>query len=60
MSLNYIFYAEKMLEIRAARRLGRPLQSQLDELLRFVRECERNWRLNDRADQPLDRPRTDV
>ena len=50
MSLNYILYAEKMLEIRAARRLGRPLQRQLEELLRFVQQCERSWRLDGRGD----------
>ena len=54
MSLNYIFYAEKLLEIRAARGLGRPLQSQLEELFRFVQECERNWRLDGRAGNGLE------
>jgi hypothetical protein len=43
MSLNCVFYAQKMLQIRAARRLGRPLQRQLEELFRFVQECERSW-----------------
>lgn len=51
MSLNYILYAEKMLEIRAARTLGRPVQSQLEELFRFVQECERRWRLDEAVDQ---------
>jgi hypothetical protein len=60
MSLNYIFYAEKMLEIQAARRLGRPLQCQLEELLRFIQECEAKWRLNDRADTALRRPQIDI
>jgi hypothetical protein len=60
MSLNYVLYAEKMLEIRAARRLGRPLQCQLEELLRFVQECEANWRFDDRADKALGRPQSDI
>jgi hypothetical protein len=60
MSLNYIFYAEKMLEIRAARRLGRPLQSQIEELFRFVQECERSRRLAESIDQALDRPHHDT
>ena len=54
MSLNYILYAEKIREIRAARRLGTPLQSQLEELFRFVQKCERNWRLDDRAGSRLE------
>jgi hypothetical protein len=60
MSLNYVFYAEKMLEIRAARTLGRPLQSQLNELLRFVQECERRSRLVEPIDQALNRPDRDI
>jgi hypothetical protein len=59
MSLNYIFYAEKMLEIRAVRRLGRPLQNQLEELIRFVQECEGKWRLDDHTDRALPRPQSD-
>jgi hypothetical protein len=43
MSPNYVFYAERMLEIQAARRLSRPLHKQLNELFRFVQQCERSW-----------------
>jgi hypothetical protein len=60
MSLNYIFYAKKMLEIQAARELGRPLQSQLEELLRFVQECESRRRLVEPIDQALNRPDRDI
>jgi hypothetical protein len=60
MSLNYIFYAKKMLEIQAARGLGRPLQSQLEELLRFVQECESRRRLDERIDQALNGPDRDI
>ena len=59
MSLNYILYAEKMLEIRAARRLGRPLQSQLEELFRYVKKCERSWRLDEAVDQ-TELPHSDI
>jgi hypothetical protein len=55
MSSNCLLYAEKMREIRAARRLSRPLQRQLEELLRYVLECEEGWGLDDRVDQPPDR-----
>lgn len=53
MSHNYILYAEKMREIRAARMLRRPLRSQLDELFRFVDECELDWRRKDRSEPTL-------
>jgi len=44
MSANYRSYAAKMAEIRVQRAANRPLQSQLDELLEFVRRCEAQWR----------------
>lgn len=43
MSGNYGLYAAKMAELRARRAAGRPLQSQLQELLLFVMECEARW-----------------
>jgi len=44
MSENYIFYAGKMADLRAFRAANnRPLQSQLDELLAFVKACEGKW-----------------
>lgn len=43
MSENYIFYARKMADLRAVRGANRPLQRQLDELLAFVKACERKW-----------------
>ena len=48
MSPNYSLYAEKMREIREARRLNGPLRSQLEELLQFVQECEATWRQDGR------------
>jgi len=42
MSENYIFYAGKMADLRAFR-ANRPLQSQLDDLLAFVKACEGKW-----------------
>ncbi len=43
MSENYQFYAAKMAELRADRAANRPLQSQIDELMAFVRSCEQRW-----------------
>ena len=43
MSHNYRFYALKMEELRVCREVSRPLYSQLNELLLFVRECEAHW-----------------
>jgi hypothetical protein len=43
MSPNYGLYAAKMAELRALRTAGRPLQSQLQELLLFVMKCEARW-----------------
>ena len=49
MSENYQFYAAKMAELRAHRAANRPLQSQIDELLAFVKSCEERWN-RDRGD----------
>jgi len=43
MSHNYRFYASKMEELRVRREVNRPLQSQLNELLLLVKECEAKW-----------------
>lgn len=43
MSHNYRFYASKMEELRVRRDVNRPLQSQLNQLFLFVRECEAQW-----------------
>ena len=43
MGPNYTLYATKMDELRALRAAGRPLRAELDELLAFVRTCERRW-----------------
>jgi len=43
MSHNYKFYASKMEELRVSRDVNRPLQSQLNQLFLFVRECEAQW-----------------
>lgn len=43
MSDNYRFYAAKMGELRVCRETNRPLHSQLQELLLFVKECEAQW-----------------
>ena len=43
MSDNYGFYAAKMAELRADRGANRPLQSQIDDLMAFVRSCEDRW-----------------
>ena len=43
MSENYQFYVAKMAELRAHRAANRPLQSQIDELLAFVKSCEESW-----------------
>lgn len=56
MSENYQFYAAKMAELRANRAANPPLQSQLDELMAFVRCCEERW---DREFGDIDRSLTD-
>lgn len=43
MSDNYVFYAAKMLELKAARERNRPLYRQLTELFEFVLQCEARW-----------------
>jgi len=43
MSDNYRFYAAKMAELRVDRAANRPLQSQIDELMAFVKSCEERW-----------------
>jgi len=43
VSENYRFYAAKMAELRADRAANRPLQSQIDDLMAFVRSCEERW-----------------
>ena len=43
MSSNYALYAAKMAELRPRRLAGRPLQSQLEELLLIVMKCEAEW-----------------
>ena len=40
MSENNLFYAAKMAELRADRAANLPLQSQIDDLIAFVRSCE--------------------
>ncbi len=43
MSENNQFYAAKMAELRADRAANLPLQSQIDDLMAFVRSCEERW-----------------
>jgi hypothetical protein len=43
VSGNYKFYAAKMAELHVRRATNRPLQSQLEELLVFVKKCEARW-----------------
>jgi len=43
VSENYQFYAAKMAELRADRSANRPLRSQIDDLMAFVRSCEERW-----------------
>ncbi len=43
MSENYRFYVKKMAELRTVRIAIRPLNRQLEELLRFVQRCEAMW-----------------
>jgi hypothetical protein len=43
MSENDRYYVHKMAELRAYRRVNRPLHGQFDELLAFVRICEDRW-----------------
>ncbi len=56
VSENNQFYAAKMAELRADRVANRPLQSQIDDLMAFVRSCEERWNI-DIAD--IDRSLTD-
>jgi hypothetical protein len=53
MSENARFYAQKMDQQRVARRVDRPLQAQLDEILKVVRDCEVRWALEDRMNRRL-------
>ena len=55
MSENVRFYQQKMAELRAGRRLNRPLLPQLREILAAVAECERRWALEDRIEKQLGR-----
>jgi hypothetical protein len=50
MSENYQFYPAKMAQVRAHRAANRPLQSQLDELLAFVKSCEEQWNRDSREE----------
>jgi len=43
VSENTQFYAAKMAELRADRAANLPLQSQIDDLMAFVRSCEERW-----------------
>jgi len=43
VSENNQFYAAKMAELRADRSANLPLQSQIDDLMAFVRSCEERW-----------------
>ena len=43
MSENYQFYAAKMAELRADRAAHPTLQSQIDDLMTFVKSCEEQW-----------------
>ena len=52
MSDNYVFYAAKMRELKAARARNRPLYSQLTELLDYVLQCEARWGLHHYPEWP--------
>ena len=43
MSTNWTLYEQKMAELQRARVESRPLRGQLEELIRFVHECENRW-----------------
>ncbi len=43
MSENNHFYAAKIADLRADRAANLPLQSQIDDLMAFVRSCEERW-----------------
>jgi hypothetical protein len=47
MSTNWTFYETKMAEIQRARVQNLPLQGQLEQLMRFVHECETRWPIHD-------------
>jgi hypothetical protein len=49
MSGNYVFYAQKMEQLRQARERERPLRPQLAELFEFVRQLEAGWRSRSRS-----------
>ncbi len=56
MSENNQFYAPKMAKLRADRAANLPLQSQIDDLMAFVRSCEERWNKDFRD---IDRSLTD-
>jgi hypothetical protein len=47
MSTNWTFYERKMAELQRARMQNLPLQGQLEQLMRFVHECETRWPIRD-------------
>jgi hypothetical protein len=49
MSNNYVFYAQKMDELKQTRERERPLHPQLAELFELVRQLEAEWRSRSRA-----------
>jgi hypothetical protein len=56
MSGNYTLYAQKMAELKAARRaaahpLRKDLVEQLEDLLKTVSWCERVWSIEDRIEK---------
>lgn len=55
MSENYQFYAAKMEQLRSHRSANRPLQSQHDELLAFVKMCEERWNRDSGVTRNTDR-----
>jgi len=56
VSENNQFYAPKMAKLRADRAANLPLQSQIDDLMAFVRSCEERWNKDFRD---IDRSLTD-
>ena len=47
MSTNWTFYEMKMAELHRARVENRPLLGQLEEIMRFVQECEARWSMQE-------------
>jgi hypothetical protein len=47
MSTNWTFYEKKMADLQRARVQNRSLPGQLEELMRFVHECETRWPIHD-------------